>query len=217
MYAIVKTGGKQYRVEAGRTLEVERLAAGEGETVELGDVLMIADNGDVTIGTPIIDGARVMAHVEGHGRAPKIVVFKYKSKVRSRKKSGHRQGFTRLTVEEILRPGEEAKASRTAPTDGNLDTEEEAAEAIIGMGEQAAAPKRRRTRVAVPEADKPAKAAAPKRPARTTAKAERPAAKVKAEKPAAKAQAPARAKAKTDDKPKPARRRLPLRRKKETE
>jgi large subunit ribosomal protein L21 len=227
MYAIVKTGGKQYRVEAGRTLEVDSLPAGEGETVELGDVLMIADNGDVTIGTPIIDGARVLAHVEGHGRAPKIVVFKYKSKVRSRKKSGHRQGFTRLTVEEILRPGEEAKVKAWVPADGNLDTEEEVAEAIVAMGEAAepvvvaedVATLKPKTRRTAPAAEKkPAKAVAKKpakaEPAKRTPRA---AAKPKAGKPAAKAKAPAKAKAKTDEKPKAPRRRLPLRRKKETE
>ena len=105
MYAIVRTGGKQYRVEEGRSLDVELLPAKEGASVELDNVLLIADNGKVTVGTPIIEGARVMADVELHGRQKKIVVFKYKSKVRTRKKTGHRQHFTRLAVTEILRPG----------------------------------------------------------------------------------------------------------------
>jgi large subunit ribosomal protein L21 len=222
MYAIVKTGGKQYRVEAGRTLEVERLPVGEGDTVELGEVLMIAEDGNVTIGTPVIEGARVMAHVDSHGRAPKIIVFKYKSKVRTRKKTGHRQGFTRLTVEQILRPGDEAKVSKPkpvkadamAPADGNLDSQEEVAEAIVAVGAEAAEP------VAVAKA-KPktarAKPAAEKKPAKAAAKP-KAAPKAKAEKPAAKAKAPAKAKAKDDDKPKASRRRLPIgRKKKETE
>jgi len=110
MYAIVRTGGKQHRVEEGRALLVERLPAEEGSTVELGDVLLIADDGQVTLGTPTIDGARVLADVETHGRAKKIIVFKYKSKVRTRKKTGHRQHFTKLAVREILLPGQEAKA-----------------------------------------------------------------------------------------------------------
>ena len=109
MYAIVRTGGKQYRVEEGRALTVERLPAEEGATVELAEVLLIAENGRVIVGTPTIEGARVLAQVEAHGRGQKIIVFKYKAKVRSRKKTGHRQGFTRLTVREILLPGQESK------------------------------------------------------------------------------------------------------------
>jgi large subunit ribosomal protein L21 len=209
MYAIVKTGGKQYRVEAGRTLNVDLLPVGAGDTVELRDVLLIAEDGDVTVGTPTIDGARVVAHVEQHGRGEKIVVLKYKSKVRSRKKTGHRQGFTRLTVQEILRPGEEAKVSVPTPADGNLDTEDEAAEAIVATGKQA-----RRTRVVAPKVAKPAKAPAPKRPARATVKVEKPAAKSTAARPAAKPKAAPKAKAAEEKKPA---RRLPLRRKKETE
>lgn len=112
MYAIVRTGGKQYRVEEGRSFDVELLKAKEGASVELDNVLLIADDGDVTVGTPIIEGARVMADVESHGRQPKIVVFKYKSKVRTRKKTGHRQHFTRLAVTEILRAGETSKAAK---------------------------------------------------------------------------------------------------------
>ena len=79
--------------------------------MQLDDVLLIADDGNVTIGTPTIEGARVLADVEAHGRAKKIIVFKYKAKVRSRKKTGHRQSFTRLVVREILRPGEESKTA----------------------------------------------------------------------------------------------------------
>ena len=75
MYAIVRTGGKQYRVEEGRAITVERLPAEEGSTVELGEVLLIADDGEVTIGTPLIEGARVLAQVETNGRAKKIICF----------------------------------------------------------------------------------------------------------------------------------------------
>jgi large subunit ribosomal protein L21 len=224
MYAIVKTGGKQYRVEAGRSLEVERLPGLEGDTVELGDVLLIAENGDVTVGTPTIEGARVIAHVEQQGRAPKIIVFKYKSKVRTRKKTGHRQSFTRLAVQEILRPGEEAKAARPKRVRRAAGEEVVSDEAVAEMAEPVGAvpvaveaPKRR-IRRAAPKVAKPATAAAPKRAARAPAKAEKPAAKPKAAKPApkAKAKAPAKSKAQAKTEKKPARR-LPLRRKKETE
>ena len=109
MYAIVRTGGKQYRVEEGRTVTVERLPAEEGAAVELDNVLLIEDDGQVTVGSPTIDGARVLTEVEAHGRDKKIIVFKYRAKVRTRKKTGHRQHFTRLAVTEILRPGQESK------------------------------------------------------------------------------------------------------------
>ncbi len=246
MYAIVKTGGKQYRVEAGRTLEVERLPVGEGDTIELGEVLMIAGDGNVTIGTPLIEGARVMAHVDSNGRAPKIIVFKYKSKVRYRKKTGHRQNFTRLTVEQILRPGEEAKVIQRKPAEVEdaIDTEE-VAEAIVEAGAVAAAEtatepiavaaaetevRKPRARRAAPtgEKKKSAKPAAPKPRARRAAPAEekkksaKPAAPkpkpAKAAKPAAKAKsAKPAARAKIDDKPKAPRRRPSIGRKKETE
>ena len=114
MYAIVRSGGKQYRVEEGRSLKVDRLPAEEGDTVELNDVLLLADDGNVSVGAPAIEGARVLATVEEHGRDKKIIVFKYKAKVRTRKKTGHRQGFTRLSVVEILAPGEEPKKEKPA-------------------------------------------------------------------------------------------------------
>jgi large subunit ribosomal protein L21 len=102
MYAIVRTGGKQYRAEPGALLTVERLDAEDGASVELADVLMIADGDRVTVGAPTVPGAKVIAEVVSHGRAKKVVVFKYKPKVRYRKKTGHRQPFTQLRVKEIV-------------------------------------------------------------------------------------------------------------------
>lgn len=101
MYAIVNTGGKQYRVEPGDTLRVEYLPADEGDLVELDDVRMLSDNGKVTIGSPTIDGAKVTAEVLTQGRGKKIIVFKYKAKTRYRRKNGHRQNFTELRVTDI--------------------------------------------------------------------------------------------------------------------
>ena len=176
MYAIVRTGGKQYRVEEGRTLSVELLPAKEGSSVELKDVLLIADDGEVTVGTPIIDGARVLADVEAHDRAKKIIVFKYKAKVRTRKKTGHRQHLTRLAVTEILRPGQESKVAK---------------------------PKRRRAKKAASaEAGAEADASA-KTPAEATK--EKPAPKRRTRKPAL-AKATSATAAATDDKPAPKRR-----------
>ena len=91
---------------------MERLPAAEGETIELEDILLLADGEQVTVGTPTIPGARVLAEVESHGRGDKVIVFKYKAKTRQRTKRGHRQLFTRLTVHEILAAGQEPKAAK---------------------------------------------------------------------------------------------------------
>ena len=105
MYAIIETGGKQYRVSPGQSIEVDGLAETIGETVEIGDVLLLADDGEVVVGTPTVPGATVRATVTGQGRGPKLVVFKYRSGNRYRRKGGHRQGYTTLKIENILRGG----------------------------------------------------------------------------------------------------------------
>jgi large subunit ribosomal protein L21 len=99
MYAVIKSGGKQYRVATGDMIEVESLPAEEGETVELADVLMVSADDKVQVGTPTVDGARVMATVKAHGRGKKVVVYKHKKNYH--KKQGHRQNFTRLHIDEI--------------------------------------------------------------------------------------------------------------------
>ncbi|MCH8994713.1 MAG: 50S ribosomal protein L21 [Chloroflexi bacterium] len=159
MYAIVRSGGKQHRVEEGRSFTVELLPVEEGAQVELNDVLLIADDGQVTIGTPTIEGARVLTQVEAQGRHKKIIVFKYKSKVRTRKKTGHRQHFTRLTVQEILRPGQEPKAAEKPKRRRRKKTEEvpeeiikTAVESATVEAPEAPAPKRR-TRRKTPAAE----------------------------------------------------------------
>ncbi|MBI3972831.1 MAG: 50S ribosomal protein L21 [Chloroflexi bacterium] len=102
MYAIVATGGKQYRVEPGQHLEVEKLDAEPGSQIEFSDVLLIGNGETVTIGQPTVAGARVVADVLGEVKGKKIVVFKYKSKVRYRRKTGHRQRYSRLLVKDIV-------------------------------------------------------------------------------------------------------------------
>jgi large subunit ribosomal protein L21 len=109
VYAVVRTGGKQYRVEEGRSLRVDRLAGEVGDSIELGEILLMGDGDDVTLGAPTVAGARVLATIAEQGRAKKIVVFRYKAKTRQRKKTGHRQQFTRLTVSDILLPGQEPR------------------------------------------------------------------------------------------------------------
>ena len=102
IYAIVQTGGKQYKVAAGQTVDVEFLPLDVGSRVELDKVLLVAEGDKVIWGQPTIEGARVVATVLDQGRGKKITVFKYKPKVRYRKKTGHRQSYTRLTINEIL-------------------------------------------------------------------------------------------------------------------
>jgi len=100
-YAIVETGGKQYRVQVGDTVRVEKLAAAEGDSVVFDKVLAISKDGQITVGSPYVEGAKVTAKVASHGKARKIIVFKYKAKSNYRRKSGHRQPFTAVTIESI--------------------------------------------------------------------------------------------------------------------
>ncbi len=102
MYAIVRTGGRQYRAEPGMTIDVERLPQAEGETIDLTDVLLLVpDNGEPQVGQPTVKGAVVQATVVKQGRGPKIFVWKYKPKQRYRRRRGHRQYFTRLRIDNI--------------------------------------------------------------------------------------------------------------------
>ena len=105
IYAVVETGGKQYKVTPGQAIDVERLDVVESNTVELDRVLFIADGDKVTVGTPTIEGAKVIATSQGNGKSKKIIVFKYKPKVRYRKKTGHRQLYTKLLIDKIIGPG----------------------------------------------------------------------------------------------------------------
>jgi large subunit ribosomal protein L21 len=130
IYAIVRSGGKQYRVEVGNRINVEKLNGAEGDKVELADVLLLADGENVMAGNPLVPGAKVTASVVEQGRAPKVVIFKYKSKVRYRRRTGHRQPFTRLAIEEIVGPGGEsvepkrARRSRAKKADSAVPEEE---------------------------------------------------------------------------------------------
>ena len=100
-YAIVESGGKQYKAVEGETIEVDRLADEEGTEIELERVLMLVDGDNYTVGTPEVDGIKVKATVAEHFKGKKIIVFKYHPKKRYRLKKGHRQQYTRLTIEKI--------------------------------------------------------------------------------------------------------------------
>ena len=106
-YAILKTGSKQYRVAPGDVIDVEKLPAEEGSSLELTDVLAISRDGEVTIGNPLVPTASVLANVREQAKDKKIIVFKYKRKVRYRRKKGHRQSYTRLFISAIMLGDEE--------------------------------------------------------------------------------------------------------------
>ena len=105
MYAVIETGGKQYRVSPGQTVEVELLPSEPGATVTLERVLMVSAGDKTLIGQPIVPGGAVVATVIGEGRGKKVIVFKYKSKKRYRRTTGHRQDYTYLTVTDIQADG----------------------------------------------------------------------------------------------------------------
>ena len=184
MYAVIETGGKQYRVEVGTELEVELLDVEPGETITLERVLLVADGETSAIGRPIVDGATVSAEVLRQDRGPKLISFKYRPKARSRVKKGHRQELTVLRIADITLGGKSA-AKAAAKADEEAKTErtrvEEAAVARAAKDAELAA------KLAVGAEAKPVKAAKPK------AKAE-PKAKTATETESTAAKAPAKAK-----------------------
>jgi len=108
-FAIVESGGKQYRAVEGRTIEVDRLPVDAGTQYNIERVLLMADGDDVMVGTPTVDGIEVKVTVVDHFKGPKLISFKYRPKKRIRVKGGHRQQYTRLMVDSIGKPGESRK------------------------------------------------------------------------------------------------------------
>lgn len=98
MYAVIKTGGKQYKVQEGDTIRVEKLEGSEGDNIKLDTVLMLTDGDKVTVGTPLVEGASVSATVKSQGRGEKIKVIKFKRRKQYRKQMGHRQAYTELAI-----------------------------------------------------------------------------------------------------------------------
>jgi large subunit ribosomal protein L21 len=146
MYAIVETGGKQYRVKPGDTVAVEKLSGEPGEILDLDRVLLIAGNGDneTRVGSPGVAGAVVRAEVLAHFRGQKIIIFRYKSKVRYRRKTGHRQSLTRLRITDILVDGassvrsEEPVAVASVPETEVPEPQMTESEAVAPASEDAA-------------------------------------------------------------------------------
>ena len=101
MYAVIATGGKQYRVTKGETLRVEKLAGEEGAEVELDGVLMIADGDNISVGAPTLDSGSVTAKIKSHGRGKKVEIVKFRRRKHHRKQMGHRQSYTEIEVTDI--------------------------------------------------------------------------------------------------------------------
>ncbi len=102
MYAVVETGGKQYKVSPGDLITVEKLPGEPGTLVELPKVLLVRQNGDLKLGSPLLNGARVVAEIVAQERGPKVIVFKFKRRKNYRRKIGHRQALTQLRIKEIV-------------------------------------------------------------------------------------------------------------------
>jgi large subunit ribosomal protein L21 len=101
MYAVVETGGKQYRVTEGDVIYVEKLEGAQGDSIDLSNVLLVSNEGEIKVGKPYVEGAKVSATIEDQGKAKKIIVFKFKAKKDYRKKQGHRQPYTKLKIAKI--------------------------------------------------------------------------------------------------------------------
>jgi large subunit ribosomal protein L21 len=178
MYAVIETGGKQYRVEVGTELEVELLDAEAGQSITLDRVLLVADGADASVGTPIVSDAAVEAEVVGRERGDKVIAFKYQPKARRRVKKGHRQELTRLRIADIRYQGRSAAGDGAAASAGadrkrleeaaaRQAAEDAALAAKLNLGASAEAPGPETTE---PEAPGPeATEARPKSRARSTA------------------------------------------------
>ena len=178
MYAVIQTGGKQYRVAKDDVIKVEKLVAEAGATIELDQVLMLGNGADTTVGAPLVDGARVVATVLEQKRADKIIVFKKKRRKNYRRTRGHRQNLTVLRITDVLAAG--AKAAQAKPA---TKTAEEAPAEEAAAKPKAAAKPAAAAEPKVAATKTPAKKAAPK--AKADAAETAPKKKAAAKKPAA--------------------------------
>ena len=104
MYAVIETGGKQYRVEPGDTVVVEKLPGAAGDAVEFEQVLLLSDDQNVAVGRPLVEGAKVTGRIVEQGRDDKIIVYKFKRRKNYRRKNGHRQSYTTVRIDEVVSP-----------------------------------------------------------------------------------------------------------------
>jgi large subunit ribosomal protein L21 len=158
MYAVVSSGGKQYRVEPGSTVLVERLPSEPGAAILFDRVLLIGDGDAVTVGTPVVSGATVSGTVMGEELGPKLVIFKFKQKVKYRRRTGHRQHLLRVRIDEINADGRsKSRAKDKAEPAEQAEAAETATEATEARAEAPAKPRASRARTAKPKAEASAK------------------------------------------------------------
>lgn len=98
MYAVIKSGGKQYRVQEGQTLKLEKLEVATGDAIQFDEVLMVAEGDDIKVGAPLVEGAKVSAEVVSHGRGDKVTIIKFRRRKHSMRRAGHRQWFTEVKI-----------------------------------------------------------------------------------------------------------------------
>jgi large subunit ribosomal protein L21 len=204
MYAVVNTGGKQYKVQQGEVLRVEKLSGDVGSSVTFDRVLMFSDGENVSIGQPLLDGVSVEGHIVEQGKAKKIIVFKYKRRKRFRRKKGHRQEFTAIQIDSINAKGTKAAKGVEPKAEAKESEAPKAApkkEPAAKAEAKKAAPKKEAAKKAVtPKAapkKEPAKKAAPKKePAKKAAPKKEPAKKAETKKAAPKKETAKKAPAK---------------------
>lgn len=129
MYAVIKSGGKQHRVTQGETLKLEKIEAATGDTIQFDDVLMVTDGDNITIGTPVVEGAAVTAEVVSHGRSEKVRIIKFRRRKHSMKRQGHRQWFTEVKITDILASGAKPAPKKKAAAKPAAKKDEPKAEA----------------------------------------------------------------------------------------
>jgi large subunit ribosomal protein L21 len=188
MYAVIETGGKQYRVEVGTELEVELLAVEPGQAITLDRVLLVADGDESSIGRPLVADASVSAEVLRQIRGEKLIAFKYRPKARSRVKKGHRQELTVLRITDV-RLGSKSAADAVRKSEADAKTERQRLEEAATKQAAADAALAAKLAKAAPAETKPAKASTTKAKATAAKAAPKTETKAAAKKPAAKASA----------------------------
>ena len=138
MYAVIKTGGKQYRVAANDKILIEKLDGAAGDQVNFTEVLMVSNGGTVDIGAPFLSGATVVGEIEKQARGPHIIIFKKRRRKHYRRRNGHRQDLTSVTITEILTGGAKPAAKTKAKPEAKVEAKPEAAAAAAPVAEAAA-------------------------------------------------------------------------------
>jgi len=170
MFAVIKTGGKQYKVAPNDILRIEKIEGQPGDTIELDAVLAVGGEAGVTLGAPLVEGAMVAAELIEQGRADKIIVFKKKRRKNHRRRNGHRQHETVLRVTEILTDGKKPSKAKAKPAPAKAEPAPEADKAAAAPAKKTPAKKAAPKKKAAAKKAAPEKAAAKKAPAKKAAK-----------------------------------------------